>query len=73
MSKTGTMNFVSGLAGYLTGRRRMAFAILAVDPGLRARVRPDQRDDPPGNDAWLRRAKAQEQALLRRWGAVYAA
>ena len=33
MSKTGTMNFVSGLAGYLTGRRRMAFAILAVDPG----------------------------------------
>ncbi len=70
MSKTGTMDFVSGLAGYVTGRRRMAFAILASDPGLRARIRPDQRDDPPGNRAWVARAKAQEQALLRRWAAT---
>jgi serine-type D-Ala-D-Ala carboxypeptidase/endopeptidase (penicillin-binding protein 4) len=70
-SKTGTLNFVSALAGYISGPRRYAFAILAADPALRAKVRPDQRDDPPGGAAWLSRARAQEQALLRRWALAY--
>jgi D-alanyl-D-alanine carboxypeptidase/D-alanyl-D-alanine-endopeptidase (penicillin-binding protein 4) len=72
VSKTGTLNFVSGLAGYLTGQRRLAFAIFAADPALRAKVRPEQRDEPPGGGAWLARARGQEQALLRRWAALYA-
>jgi D-alanyl-D-alanine carboxypeptidase/D-alanyl-D-alanine-endopeptidase (penicillin-binding protein 4) len=72
VAKTGTLNFTSGLAGYLLGRRRLAFAIFAADPALRAEVRPDQRDDPPGGAAWAARARAQEQALLRRWAALYA-
>lgn len=73
LSKTGTMDFVSALAGYMTGgRRRLGFAIMATDPDLRARIRPEERDDPPGSDAWAKRAKAQEQALLRRWATLYA-
>jgi D-alanyl-D-alanine carboxypeptidase/D-alanyl-D-alanine-endopeptidase (penicillin-binding protein 4) len=72
VAKTGTLNFVSGLAGYLTGRRRLAFAIFAADPERRTLVRPEERDDPPGGSAWLARARGQEQALLRRWAALYA-
>ncbi len=73
VSKTGTLDFVSALAGYLTGpRRRLAFAIMAADPGLRARIPPEARADPPGGKRWTGRAHAQEQALLRRWAALYA-
>jgi D-alanyl-D-alanine carboxypeptidase/D-alanyl-D-alanine-endopeptidase (penicillin-binding protein 4) len=73
LAKTGTLNFTSGLAGYLLGqRRRLAFAIFAADTERRAQVRPEQRDDPPGGGAWLGRARAQEQALLRRWAVLYA-
>ncbi len=71
LSKTGTLNFACGLAGYMVGRRRLAFAIFAADADLRAQIRPDQRDDPPGGAAWARRARGQEQALLRRWAALY--
>ena len=71
VSKTGTMDFVSALAGYMTGRRRLAFAIFAADPAARARIRPEERANPPGAAAWAARARAQEQALLRRWAAVY--
>jgi D-alanyl-D-alanine carboxypeptidase/D-alanyl-D-alanine-endopeptidase (penicillin-binding protein 4) len=72
VSKTGTLNFVCGLAGYLAGERRLAFAIFAADPERRSKVRPEERDDPPGGEAWLARARGQEQALLRRWAALYA-
>jgi len=72
VSKTGTLNFVSGLAGYMLGRRRLAFAVFAADAELRARLRPEERDDPPGAADWTRRARAQEQALLRRWSGLYA-
>jgi D-alanyl-D-alanine carboxypeptidase/D-alanyl-D-alanine-endopeptidase (penicillin-binding protein 4) len=71
VAKTGTMDFVSALAGYLTGRRRLAFAIFAADPAARARIRPEERANPPGAAAWAARARAQEQALLRRWAALY--
>ena len=72
VSKTGTMDFVSGLAGYIEGPRRLAFAIFAADPARRARIRPEERANPPGAAAWATRARAQEQALLRRWAGLYA-
>jgi D-alanyl-D-alanine carboxypeptidase/D-alanyl-D-alanine-endopeptidase (penicillin-binding protein 4) len=73
VAKTGTMDFISGLAGYLdTPRRRLAFAIFAANPARRAAIRPSDRDDPPGAASWAARARAQEQALLRRWVAAYA-
>jgi D-alanyl-D-alanine carboxypeptidase/D-alanyl-D-alanine-endopeptidase (penicillin-binding protein 4) len=72
VAKTGTLFFACGLAGYLTGSRRLAFAVFAADPELRARIRPEERARPAGSKAWAARARAQEQALLRRWAAVYA-
>ena len=68
VAKTGTLNFVSALAGYVEGPgdRRRAFAILAADAAARARMTPGV-EDPPGAGAFARRARAQEQALLRRW------
>jgi D-alanyl-D-alanine carboxypeptidase/D-alanyl-D-alanine-endopeptidase (penicillin-binding protein 4) len=72
-AKTGTLDFVSALAGYVTGKRRLAFAIFAADPELRARIRPEERAAPPGSAAWAGRARAQEQALLRRWARLHAA
>ncbi len=71
VAKTGTMDFVSGLAGYMNGRRDLVFAIFAADPARRAAIRPWERDNPPGASAWAARARAQEQALLRRWAAEY--
>ena len=57
----------------MTGSRRLAFAIFAADPERRAAIRPEERARPPGSKAWAARARAQEQALLRRWAALYAA
>ena len=71
-AKSGTLFFASGLAGYLTGERRLAFAIFAADAERRAAIRPEERARPAGSKAWTARARAQQQALLRRWAAVYA-
>ena len=67
IAKTGTLNFVSALAGYVEGpgARLRAFAIFAADPAARARLTAETRDDPPGAKAWAGRARAQEHAL--RW------
>jgi len=69
-AKTGTMNFVSGLAGYLPtrgGRARM-FAIFVNDKPLRRAYDAD----PGGNwgqqaGGWRSRAKELEAALVRLW------
>lgn len=73
-AKSGTMHFIRGLAGYIErdGGALLAFAILAADPEGRARMTPENRDDPPGSDAWLGRAREQERALLRHWAALHA-
>ena len=72
-AKTGTLNFVSGLAGYLTAPdgRVMAFAILAADAGERAKISRAERERPPGARTWNRRAKRVQQALMERWGVLY--
>jgi D-alanyl-D-alanine carboxypeptidase/D-alanyl-D-alanine-endopeptidase (penicillin-binding protein 4) len=63
VAKTGTMDYVRGLAGYIAtpSGRRLAFAIFSNDldrrqPGVR-RV----------NRRWLARAKGFERALIRNW------
>lgn len=72
-AKTGTLNFVSGLVGYVTppGGRDMAFAILAADPARRDAVPMADREQPPGGTEWLRRARRMQGQLLGRWAAVY--
>lgn len=72
-AKTGTLNFVSGLAGYLTAAdgRVMAFAIFAIDEKARAKIRPEDRERAPGARTWNRRAKNVQQGLIERWGVLY--
>ncbi len=72
-AKTGTLNFVRGLAGYLEGAsgRRFAFAIYAADLAARDRTAADGDERPAGSRAWVGRARAQERALLRSWAARF--
>ncbi|MEM9045522.1 MAG: D-alanyl-D-alanine carboxypeptidase/D-alanyl-D-alanine-endopeptidase [Pseudomonadota bacterium] len=62
VAKTGTMNFIRGLAGYVAtpGGRQLAFAIYSNDLELRARLKNR-------HGGWLRRARALERALIRNW------
>ena len=71
-AKTGTLNFVSSLAGFLTAAdgRAYAFAITSADVARRDALPMEQRERPPGGRAWLGRARALQNALLARWGGV---
>ncbi len=73
VAKTGTLNFVSGLGGFLTATdgTELAFAIFAADSAARARIKRADRERPPGARSWNRRAKALQQRLIERWGQVY--
>ena len=62
-AKTGTMDYVRGLAGYIAtpSGRRLVFAIFSND--LDRRVEGVQRID----RRWMARARAFERALIRNW------
>ncbi len=71
-AKTGTLNFVSGLAGYadLQGGQELAFAIFCGDLDRRATLTKAQRERPEGGRAWNSRAKNLQQALIDRWAVI---
>lgn len=73
-AKTGTLNFVSGLAGYAAprGGKELVFAIFVADLDHRATLTREELDRPEGGRAWNRRAKWLQQALIERWSALYA-
>lgn len=71
-SKTGTMNFVRCLSGFLeVDGRRAVFAIFNMDgerrDALDAQYTPYDERKPPGSGRWLRQALDHENALLRGW------
>nr|WP_132950685.1 D-alanyl-D-alanine carboxypeptidase/D-alanyl-D-alanine-endopeptidase [Rhodovulum bhavnagarense] len=72
-AKTGTLNFVSTLAGYATGHsgRELVFAIFSADEARRAALTGDERERPPGGRAWLGRARRLQRDLVDRWGTLY--
>jgi len=74
-AKTGTLHFVSSLAGFVVAPdgRELAFAIFTADVGRRAELTRAQKDRPEGSRDWNRRSRNLQQALLRRWATLYSA
>jgi serine-type D-Ala-D-Ala carboxypeptidase/endopeptidase (penicillin-binding protein 4) len=73
MAKSGTMNFVSGLAGHIQppNGRELVFAFFAADAPRRDRIPKGEREDPPGVKDWTRRARRLQGQLIRRWADAY--
>ena len=77
VGKTGTMDYVRGLAGFLPGHdgHRLAFALFIFDAEKRRRFDaafdPRILEPPPETRSWLRRARDLDHALLRRWVTTY--
>lgn len=72
-AKTGTLNFVSALAGYAqapTGRV-IAFAVFCADLPRREALNPDEVERPQGGRSYSRRARRLQQSLIERWAGVY--
>lgn len=72
-AKTGTLNFVSALAGYITtpDGRELAFAIFTADSDRRAMISRADREVPEGARPWARRSRRLQQDLIARWATVY--
>ncbi|MEL6523496.1 MAG: D-alanyl-D-alanine carboxypeptidase, partial [Pseudomonadota bacterium] len=72
-AKTGTLNFVSALGGYITAPdgRELVFAIFCADTARRAGLSKAQRERPDGGRSWTRRARKLHGQLLARWAAIY--
>ncbi len=72
-AKTGTLNFVSGLGGFVTTAQgnELAFAIFTADVDHRATIPRAQRERPDGARSWNRRSRKLQRALIERWGALY--
>lgn len=70
-AKTGTLNFVSTLAGYMTARdgTELVFAVFTGD--LQRRARSKESETPEGSGAWVRRSKILQSQLIERWDALY--
>ena len=73
LAKTGTLNFVSSLAGYVaTPKRSLTFAFFSADSERRAAIPPEQRERPSGAKGWSRRSRQLQKELIREWAARYA-
>ncbi len=70
-AKTGTLNFVSTLAGYMTAPdgTELVFAIFTGDVARRQALA--RAEAPEGTAAWVRRSKRLQQQLIERWAAIY--
>lgn len=69
VGKSGTLNFVSGLAGFIQppSGRELCFAIFSADVPRREAVPVAERENTRGNDAWVNRAHMLQSRLIRRW------
>ena len=72
-AKSGTLNFVSGLAGYIQPPKgpELVFAIFAADTARRDRLQEFEREQPEGGEAWTKRARRLQGQLISRWAGVY--
>jgi D-alanyl-D-alanine carboxypeptidase/D-alanyl-D-alanine-endopeptidase (penicillin-binding protein 4) len=74
VAKTGTLNFVSGLAGYIVppGGRTLSFAIFCADVPRRDKLSMAEREEPKGASAWTKRARGLQAQLVGRWAERFA-
>lgn len=72
-AKTGTLNFVSGLAGFVRTAqgRDLVFAIFSSDMDRRAKLSKAERERPPGGKQWARGARRLQNKLIQRWATAY--
>ena len=72
-AKSGTLNFVSGLAGYIQPPKgpELVFAIFAGDTARRDRLKEYEREQPEGGEAWTKRARRLQGQLISRWAGMY--
>lgn len=69
LAKTGTLNFVSALAGYaeLDRGRSVAFVIQSADISRRASLPPDLESRPAGARSWRGMARTLQRRLVLEW------
>lgn len=74
-AKTGSLNFVSSLAGYVTSAdgTPLAFAIFTGDVARRADLSPEEMERPDGARGWAGRSRRLQHQLLNRWAGLYGA
>ena len=72
-AKSGTLNFVSGLAGFIQppGGTELVFAIFCADTARRDALPMAQRELPDGGKAWVKRARRLQGRLITRWAGMY--
>ncbi len=72
-AKTGTLNFVSSLAGYIQppSGTELTFAIFCADTKRRDGLPMAERERPAGSRAWIGRARAMQGRLISRWAGLY--
>ncbi|CUH12681.1 D-alanyl-D-alanine carboxypeptidase DacB precursor [Jannaschia seosinensis] len=72
-AKTGTLNFVSGLAGYFDAPsgRTLAFATFTADTERRNALGVAERERPRGGRAWAQRSRSLQFDLIERWSMVH--
>lgn len=73
-AKTGTLNFVSALAGYIRTEagNDLAFAIFTSNTDARAAGIASGDEQPAGSQYWNGRSRRLQQRLLQRWARIYA-
>ncbi|HVG48662.1 MAG TPA: D-alanyl-D-alanine carboxypeptidase/D-alanyl-D-alanine-endopeptidase [Rubellimicrobium sp.] len=73
-AKTGTLNFVSALAGYVrtTAGTDLAFAYFSADVEAREASMGGMDEIPAGSRDFLARSRRLQQELLQRWGLLTA-
>ena len=73
-AKSGTLNFVSGLAGFIQppGGTELVFAVVCADTARRDALPVEQRELPDGGKAWVKRARRLQGRLIARWAGLYA-
>ena len=72
-AKSGTLNFVSSLAGHILPPkgRELIFAIVSGDVARRDALTEAERESPPGGEGWTKRARILQGQMIARWAEAY--